>query len=39
VGIEVAAREDFEGLIGRMNDAGIVYEYLNDSPALFDLLV
>jgi threonine dehydratase len=39
VGIELAAREDFDGLVERMNAAGIVYEYLNDDPALFDLLV
>ncbi|MDR2882740.1 MAG: threonine ammonia-lyase [Alistipes sp.] len=39
VGIEVAAREDLEGLVARMEAAGIVYEYLNDDPGLFDLLV
>jgi threonine dehydratase len=39
VGIELAAREDFEGLLRRMEAAGIVYDYLNDDPGLFDLLV
>ncbi len=39
VGIELAAREDFEGLVQRMEAAGIVYDYLNDDPGLFDLLV
>ncbi len=39
VGIELAAREDFEGLVRRMEQNGIVYEYLNDDPGLFDLLV
>jgi threonine dehydratase len=39
VGIELAAKEDFEGLVQRMKDAGILYEYLNDDPGLFDLLV
>jgi threonine dehydratase len=39
VGIELSVREDFEGLLQRMEDAGIVYEYLNDDPGLFDLLV
>ncbi len=39
VGIELTAREDFEGLVARMEAAGIVYDYLNDDPGLFDLLV
>jgi threonine dehydratase len=39
VGIELAAREDFDGLVRRMGAAGIVYDYLNDDPSLFDLLV
>ena len=39
VGIELAAREDFQGLVARMESAGLVYEYLNDDPGLFDLLV
>jgi threonine dehydratase len=39
VGIELAAREDFEGLVQRMEAAGIIYDYLNDDPGLFDLLV
>ncbi len=39
VGIELAVREDFEGLVRRMEANGIVYEYLNDDPGLFELLV
>jgi threonine dehydratase len=39
VGIELSAREDFEGLVQRMKEAGIVYDYLNEDPGLFDLLV
>jgi threonine dehydratase len=39
VGIELSAREDFEGLVARMAAAGIVYDYLNDDRALFSLLV
>jgi threonine dehydratase len=39
VGIELAAREDFEGLLARMEQSGIVYEHLNDDPGLFELLV
>jgi threonine dehydratase len=39
VGIELAAREDFEGLVARMEQSGIVYEHLNDDPGLFELLV
>jgi threonine dehydratase len=39
VGIELSAREDFEGLVARMKASGITYDYLNDDPGLFDLLV
>lgn len=39
VGIELAAKEDLDGLLGRMNENGIVYEHINDDPQLFDLLV
>ncbi len=39
VGVELKQREDFELLIGRMDQAGIVYEYLNDQPDLFQFMV
>jgi threonine dehydratase len=39
VGIELQAREDYPRLIERMDEAGIVYEYLNDQPDLFRYLV
>lgn len=39
VGIELAQKEDFEGLLRRMEENGIVYEYLNNDPELFEILV
>lgn len=39
VGIELASREDFQPLLQRMEKHGIVYEYLNDQPDLFNFLV
>ncbi len=39
VGIELKNREDFEPLLQRMDEAKIVYEYLNDQPDLFQFLV
>jgi threonine dehydratase len=39
VGIEIKKKEDFEGLIERMNDAGIKFTYINDKPELFEFLV
>jgi threonine dehydratase len=39
VGIELAQREDFAGLLDRMEENGIVYEYLNNDPGLFQILV
>jgi len=39
VGLELQSKNDFEGLIERMNKYGIVYEYLNDRPDLFHLVV
>jgi threonine dehydratase len=39
IGIELKHKEDFEPLIARMNEAKIVYEYLNDQPDLFSVLV
>jgi threonine dehydratase len=39
VGLELQRREDFAGLVERMNARGIVHEYLNDRPDLFQYLV
>jgi len=39
VGIEVQKKEDFQGLIQRMEENGFVYEYLNENPDLFQFLI
>ncbi|MDR3188482.1 MAG: threonine ammonia-lyase [Prevotellaceae bacterium] len=39
IGIELRQKEDFEGLIARMKARGIVYEYLNEKPDLFQFLL
>jgi threonine dehydratase len=39
VGIELAQKEDLTGLLERMEANGIVYEYLNNDPGLFQILV
>lgn len=39
IGIELRQKEDFEGLIARMKERGIVYEYLNKNPDLFQFLL
>lgn len=39
VGIELSKKEDFPGLLKRMDDQGINYETLNDKPDLFEVLV
>ncbi len=39
VGIELKSKSDFSALIHRMNEAKITYEYLNDKPDLFGILV
>lgn len=39
VGIEVRDKSDYEALVSRMNDSGIVFEYLNDKPDLFRFLI
>ena len=39
IGIEVRDKKDFNGLIKRMEENGIVYEYLNEKPDLFQFLV
>jgi threonine dehydratase len=39
VGIEVKTKEDYISLRQRMDESKIVYEYLNNSPTLFQFLV
>lgn len=39
VGLELQSKNDFDGLIERMKMFGIIYEYLNDRPDLFQLIV
>jgi threonine dehydratase len=39
IGVELQQREGFESLIKRMNERGIIYEYLNDQPDLFQFLI
>lgn len=39
VGIELSDKNDFEGLIKRMNEHGFVYEYINGKPDLFQYLI
>ena len=39
VGIELADKNDFDGLLQRMTDNGFVYEYLNEKPDLFQYLI
>lgn len=39
IGIEVQKKEDFAGLVQRMEENGFVYEYLNDRPDLFQFLI
>ena len=38
IGIELHQKEDFEGLIARMKERKIIYEYLNEKPDLFQFL-
>lgn len=39
IGVEVQKKEDFQGLIQRLEENGFVYEYLNDRPDLFQFLI
>lgn len=39
IGIEIQKKEDFNGLIQRMEDNGFVYEYLNEKLDLFQVLI
>ncbi len=39
VGVELQRREDFDGLIERLQTYNVAYEYLNDRPTLLQYLV
>ena len=39
IGIELAAKEDFEPLIQRMEAHGVQYEYINENNQLFEILI
>lgn len=39
IGIEVQTKEDFKGLVERMEENGFIFEYLNDRPDLFQFLI
>lgn len=39
VGIELQNKNDFDGLVKRMEEHGFVYEYLNEKPDLFQYLI
>jgi threonine dehydratase len=39
IGIELQDKENFNGLIKRMEENGFIYEYLNEKPDLFQFLI
>ena len=39
IGIEVQKKEDFNGLVQRMEENGFIFEYLNDQQDLFQVLI
>jgi len=39
IGIELQVKEDYDGLVLRMEENGFVFEYINDRPDLFQLLI
>ena len=39
IGIEVQKKEDYLGLVERMEENGFIYEYLNEKPDLFQFLI
>lgn len=39
IGVEIQNIEDFDGLKERMEQQGIIYEYLNNNPNLFEFLI
>ena len=39
IGIELAAKEDFEPFLNRMKENGFAYEYINENNQLFEILI
>ena len=39
VGIELSKREDFDGLMERMESTGLVFEYINEKPHIFEFML
>jgi threonine dehydratase len=39
IGIEVRRKEDFNGLVQRMHENGFVFDYLNNNPSLFQVII
>ncbi len=39
VGIEIARKGDFDGLIQRMENSNVQFTYINDKPELFEFLI
>ncbi len=39
IGIELQNRADFEPLLERMREHGFIYDYINESPDLFQMLI
>ncbi len=39
IGIELAAKEDFEPFLSRMKENGFAYEYINENNQLFEILI
>lgn len=39
IGIEVLKKEDYKGLVQRMEENGFIYEYINEKEDLFRLLI
>lgn len=39
IGIELSDKEDFSGMIEKMKHYNIHYQYINDNPDLFDILI
>ena len=39
VGLELQSKNDFDGLLSRMKTYGIEYDYLNERPDLFQLII
>ena len=39
IGIELADKNDFEPLVGRMEELGVEYKYINENNQLFEILI